>query len=89
MPAPRRLLPVLFLEAANLTSGLGNAVVSTILVAEVPIVSMTIGLTYGSIFALAIIGAIFDPAGYSARRALIPDAAQASGIDTDRLNGIH
>ncbi|NQW72307.1 MAG: MFS transporter [Actinobacteria bacterium] len=144
MPAPRGLLPVLFLEAANLTSGLGNAVVmltfpwlvlqetgsaaaagavaaisalpaliaapltgllvdhlgrkpvaigadvvSAILVAAVPIVSMTIGLTYGSILALAIIGAIFDPAGYSARRALIPDAAQASGIDTDRLNGIH
>ena len=27
MLAPRRLLPVLFLEAANLTSGLGNAVI--------------------------------------------------------------
>ena len=27
MPARRRLLPVLFLEAANLASGLGNAVV--------------------------------------------------------------
>jgi MFS family permease len=144
MPAPSRLLPVLFLEAANLTSGLGNAVVmlafpwlvlqetgsaaaagavaaisalpaliaapltgwlvdrlgrkpvaigadvvSALSVAAVPIVSMSIGLTYGSILALAIIGAIFDPAGYSARRALIPDAAQASGIDTDRLNGIH
>lgn len=144
MPARRRLLPVLFLEAANLTSGLGNAVVmlafpwlvlqetgsaaaagavaaisalpallaapltgwlidrlgrkpvaigadvvSALSVAAVPIVAMTIGLTYGSILTLAIIGAIFDPAGYSARRALIPDAAQASGMDTDRLNGIH
>ena len=144
MTASRRLLPVLFLEAANLTSGLGNAVVmlafpwlvlqetgsaaaagavaaisalpallaapltgwlvdrlgrkpvaigadvvSALSVAAVPIVAMTIGLTYGSILALAIVGAIFDPAGYSARRALIPDAAQASGMDTDRLNGIH
>ena len=144
MAAPGRMLPVLFLEAANLTSGLGNAVVmlafpwlvlqetgsaaaagavaaisalpallaapltgwlvdrlgrkpvaigadvvSALSVAAVPIVAMTIGLTYGSILTLAIIGAIFDPAGYSARRALIPDAAQASGMDTDRLNGIH
>ena len=144
MTASRRLLPVLFLEAANLTSGLGNAVVmlafpwlvlqetgsaaaagavaaisalpallaapltgwlvdrlgrkpvaigadvvSALSVAAVPIVAMTIGLTYGSILALAIVGAIFDPAGYSARRARIPDAAQASGMDTDRLNGIH
>jgi MFS family permease len=144
MTASRQLLPVLFLEAANLTSGLGNAVVmlafpwlvlqetgsaaaagavaaisalpallaapltgwlvdrlgrkpvaigadvvSALSVAAVPIVAMTIGLTYGSILALAIVGAIFDPAGYSARRALIPDAAQASGMDTDRLNGIH
>ena len=144
MTASRRPLPVLFLEAANLTSGLGNAVVmlafpwlvlqetgsaaaagavaaisalpallaapltgwlvdrlgrkpvaigadvvSALSVAAVPIVAMTIGLTYGSILALAIVGAIFDPAGYSARRALIPDAAQASGMDTDRLNGIH
>ena len=62
---------------------------SALSVAAVPIVAMTIGLTYGSILALAIVGAIFDPAGYSARRALIPDAAHASGMDTDRLNGIH
>ena len=144
MAASRRLLPVLFLEAANLTSGLGNAVVmlafpwlvlqetgsaaaagavaaisalpallaapltgwlvdrlgrkpvaigadvvSALSVAAVPLVAMTMGLTYGSILTLAIVGAIFDPAGYSARRALIPDAAKASGIDIDRLNGIH
>ena len=50
---------------------------------------MTIGLDYTAILVLAIIGAVFDPAGYSARRALIPDAAEAARMNTDKLNGIH
>ena len=144
MPARGRLLPVVLLEAANLVSGLGNAVVmlalpwlvlektgsaaaagavaaisalpglvvapltgwlidhlgrkrvsigadvlSAMSVAAIPITALTIGLDYPTILVLAIIGAVFDPAGYSARRALIPDAAEAARIDTDRLNGIH
>ena len=144
MPARGRLLPVVLLEAANLVSGLGNAVVmlafpwlvleatgsaaaagavaaisalpglvaapltgwlvdrlgrkrvsvgadilSALSVAAVPIAAMTIGLSYATILVIAVIGAVFDPAGYSARRALIPDAAEAARMDTDKLNGIH
>lgn len=144
MPARGRLLPVVLLEAANLVSGLGNAVVmltfpwlvlettgsaaaagavaaisalpgliaapltgwlvdrlgrkrvsvgadilSALSVAAVPIAAMTIGLSYATILVIAVIGAVFDPAGYSARRALIPDAAEAAGMDTNKLNGIH
>jgi len=35
------------------------------------------------------LGAVFDPAGYTARRALIPDVAEASGMEVTRLNGLH
>lgn len=58
-------------------------------VAAVPIVGLVADLTYVEIMVLAVIGAVFDPAGYSARRALIPDAASAAQFDVDRLNGIH
>lgn len=143
-PTTRRLLPVVLLQAANLVSGLSNAVVmlavpwlvleetgsaaaagaaaavsalpglvvspvtgwlidrlgrkpvsvasdllSAASVAAFPIAAALGDLTYPVIVALAVLGAIFDPAGYSARRALLPDAAEASGIGLDRLNGIH
>ena len=143
-PGIRRLLPVVLLQAANLVSGLSNAVVmlavpwlvleetgsaaaagaaaavsalpallaspvtgwlidrlgrkpvsvasdllSAASVAAFPIAAALGDLTYPVIVALAVLGAVFDPAGYSARRALLPDAAQASGVALDRLNGIH
>ena len=37
----------------------------------------------------AVLGAVFDPAGYTARKALIPNAAEASGIPVDKANGRH
>jgi MFS family permease len=38
---------------------------------------------------IAVVGAIFDPAGYTARKTLLADVAKASDIKLDRLNGIH
>lgn len=46
-------------------------------------------LTYTWILAIAVLGACFDPAGYTARKALIPNAATASGIEIDSANGRH
>jgi DHA3 family macrolide efflux protein-like MFS transporter len=46
-------------------------------------------LTYWWIVAIAIFGAVFDPAGYTARKSLIPNAATASGIGVDAANGRH
>ena len=46
-------------------------------------------LTYIWIALFAVLGAVFDPAGYTARKALIPNAAQASSIDVERANGRH
>jgi MFS family permease len=38
---------------------------------------------------IAVVGAIFDPAGYTARKTLLADVAKASEIELDQLNGIH
>ena len=46
-------------------------------------------LEYGAILALTVIGAAFDPAGYTARKALIPQVAARSGVDRDQVNGLH
>lgn len=64
-------------------------VLSAISVAAIPIVAMLTDLTLAWILCLAMLGAVFDPAGYTARRALIPDVSAASGMEVTRLNGLH
>ncbi len=140
----RRVMPVLLLQAANLCSGLGNAMVTIAIpwlvmerlgsatlaglvlaaaslpplfiaplsgwmvdhigrravsigsdilsassVLAIPVVSLFFGLTPMAVFLLAVVGALFDPAGYTARKALLTDTARATGMDQQRLNGIH
>ena len=46
-------------------------------------------LGYGAILTLAVVGAVFDPAGYTARKALIPPVATATGVSRDQVNGLH
>ena len=46
-------------------------------------------LTYAWIAALAMLGAVFDPAGHTARKALIPNAANASSIKLETANSRH
>lgn len=62
---------------------------SAISVAAIPLVALFTDLNLAIILALAMLGAVFDPAGYAARRALIPDVADASGMEMTRLNGLH
>lgn len=64
-------------------------VLSALSVAAFPIVALTRDLDLGWILALAVLGATFDPAGYTARKAMLPDVATASGYPLDRINGIH
>ncbi len=64
-------------------------VLSAVSVAAIPIVALFTELTLPWIIALAMLGAVFDPAGYTARKALIPDVSQASGMTVIRLNSIH
>jgi MFS family permease len=46
-------------------------------------------LGFTLIACFAVLGAVFDPAGYTARKALIPNAAEASGISVNKANGRH
>ena len=62
---------------------------SSLAVFAFPIVALTYGLSSFSILLIAVVGAIFDPAGYTARKTLLADVAKASEIELDRLNGIH
>lgn len=64
-------------------------VLSAISVAAIPLMAMVTDLNLAIILALAMLGAVFDPAGYTARRSLIPDVADASGMGIIRLNGLH
>lgn len=53
------------------------------------VVNAVADLTYTWILVIAVLGACFDPAGYTARKALIPNAATASGVEIDSANGRH
>ena len=68
---------------------IGADLLSAVAVVAFPIVALTSGLSSSSILIIAVIGAIFDPAGYTARKTLLADVAKASDIELDRLNGIH
>ena len=62
---------------------------SSLSVAAFPIIALTFGLSNLSILLIALIGAIFDPAGYTARKTLLADVAKKSDSSLDQLNGIH
>jgi MFS family permease len=46
-------------------------------------------LTYSWVVVIAVLGAVFDPAGHTARKALIPNAASASAIKLETANSRH
>ena len=68
---------------------IGADLLSSLSVAAFPIVAATFGLSNPSILLIAVLGATFDPAGYTARKTLLTDVAKASDADLDHLNGIH
>lgn len=68
---------------------IASDIASALSVAAFPIVAWLFGLSLAGIIVLAVIGAVFDPAGYTARKALIVDVSREANVDTDRLNGIH
>lgn len=69
------------------------AIVSDLLsaaaVALIPIVDGAFGLTVPTLALLAILGAVFDPAGLTARETMLPGAAGEAGWPLDRANGVH
>lgn len=55
----------------------------------IPVVAMTGRLDLWVVAAVALLGAIFDPAGYTARKTLIEPTAKASGVSLARANSLH
>jgi MFS family permease len=62
---------------------------SAMSVAGFPLAASMTELGLGILIALSVLGAMFDPAGNTARRAAIPGVAAAAGIEPERLNGVH
>jgi MFS family permease len=68
---------------------MGSDALSAVSVALFPLAERAGALGLGMILALAVLGATFDPAGYTARKSLIPDVARAGRFYVDRINGVH
>lgn len=68
---------------------IGADLLSSLSVAAFPIVAAIFGLSDLSILLIALLGALFDPAGYTARKTMLADVANASDVDLNYLNGIH
>ena len=62
---------------------------SLVSVALIPLVDSVWGLGYPVLVALAVLGAVFDPAGAGAREAMIPESARAAGMPLAKANGIN
>jgi MFS family permease len=62
---------------------------SAVSVAAIPVVAFLTDLTFGWVLALAVLGAIFDPAGVTARESMLTGVSQATGMRLERVNGIH
>ncbi len=71
------------------TVSIASDVLSASSVALFPVLDALGHLDLGAILALTVLGAAFDPAGYTARKALIPDVARASRASVDHVNGLH
>ena len=62
---------------------------SALSVVAFPLLAITGNLTGASILFFALLGAIFDPLGYTARKTMIQPASEKAKFDIHRLNGIH
>ncbi len=64
-------------------------VLSGLSVLMIPFVAMTGRLDLSVVAGAALLGAIFDPTGYTARKTLIEPTAKASGVSLARANSLH
>lgn len=62
---------------------------SALSVVAFPLLAITGNLTGVSILFFALLGAVFDPLGYTARKTMIQVASEKAKFDIHRLNGIH
>ena len=64
-------------------------VLSALAVIAIPVADLTVGLSVPLLLVLAVIGAMFDPAGLTARETMLPAAAQTARWPIDRANSAH
>jgi MFS family permease len=64
-------------------------VTSSVAVAAIPLVDVTVGLTVPVLIALAVLGALFDPVGLAGRETMLPAAGRVAGWQLERVNGVH
>ena len=58
-------------------------------IAVLPLIELTVGLSLGWFIAAALLGAVFDVPGMTAREALLPAVARAGRLPAARLSGIN
>lgn len=64
-------------------------VLSGISIAAIPVAAAADVLSLWLLLVLAAVGAVFDPAGVTARETMLPAAADAAGVGRERVNGVH
>lgn len=64
-------------------------VLSGLSTAGIPLLAVLGVLDIWWLFALAVVGAVLDPAGYTAHKAMLPGAATRAGWSWERANGWH
>ena len=70
-------------------TAIGADLLSAASLAAIPLVDRAFGLDLGWLVVLAVVGAVFDPAGVTARETMLPAAAGRAGWPLERVNGLH
>lgn len=70
-------------------NSVASDVASAASVLALPALGAVGGLSVPAIVVLAVLGAVIDPMGFTARKAAIAPAARASGVRADSVNGVH
>ncbi len=70
-------------------TSVGSDVLSGVSVSAVPIAAALDVLSLPTLAVLAAVGAVFDPAGVTARETMLPEAAAAARQRLERVNGVH
>lgn len=70
-------------------TAVGSDVLSACSVAAIPLIDSAIGIDLLGLVVLAVIGAVFDPAGVTARETMLPATAARAGWPLERVNGVH
>ena len=58
-------------------------------VTVIPLVAMAGNLTFTWVMILAALGAVFDPAGVTARESMLTGVSKATGMRLEKVNGLH